>query len=76
MGQLGPNGMRGDRGLSVRSFFLCVLSLYAGNKYLTVFVACVTNIDLIYMYSAGLKFTIMVISLRIYQLWTLQLVLA
>ena len=58
MGQLGPSGMQGDRGVSVRPFFLFVLNIprlpiiYAGNKHLTVFVACVTNIGLIY--SAGL----------------------
>ena len=27
MGQLGPSGMQGDRGLSVRSFFLSVLNI-------------------------------------------------
>ena len=46
MGQLGPSGMQGDRGVSVRPFFLSVLNIprlpiiYAGNKHLTVFVAC------------------------------------
>ena len=27
MGQLGPNGMQGDRGLSVRAFLLSVLNV-------------------------------------------------
>ena len=27
MGQLGPSGMQGDRGLSVRPFFLSVLNI-------------------------------------------------